>query len=80
MLSFAEFGVNHVNWLTFCRIVSLGDPSRRMLMMVQECMSTCHVLFWTVVVYASDPKDLLVKRVTMFTEQIIGLIWVALLE
>jgi hypothetical protein len=25
-----EFGVNHGNWLTVCRNVSLGDPSRRM--------------------------------------------------
>jgi hypothetical protein len=58
MLSFAESRVNYGNWLTFCRIVSLGDPSRRMLMMVQECASTCYVLFWIVVVPASDPKDL----------------------
>jgi hypothetical protein len=34
-------------------------------MMVRECMSTCYVLFWIVVVSASDPKDLFVKRVTM---------------
>jgi hypothetical protein len=27
-------------------------------MMVQECTSTCYVLFWIVVVTASDPKDL----------------------
>jgi hypothetical protein len=26
----AESGVNYENWLTFCRLVSLGDPSRRM--------------------------------------------------
>jgi hypothetical protein len=25
-----EFGVNYENWLTVCRNVSLGDPSRRM--------------------------------------------------
>jgi hypothetical protein len=25
-------------------------------MMVQECTSTCYVLFWTVVVPTSDPK------------------------
>jgi hypothetical protein len=34
-------------------------------MMVQECMSTCYVLFWIVVVSASDPKDLFMERVTM---------------
>jgi hypothetical protein len=49
-------------------------------MVVQECTSTCYVLFWIVVVPASDPKDLLVERVTMFTAQIIGLIWVGLVE
>jgi hypothetical protein len=64
----------------FCRIVSLGDPSRRMLMMVQESMSTCYVLFWIVVVLASDHKDLFMERVTMFTMQITGLIWVGLVE
>jgi hypothetical protein len=36
-------------------------------MMVWECMSTCYVLFLVMVVSASDPKDLFVKRVTMFT-------------
>jgi hypothetical protein len=36
-------------------------------MMVRECTSTCYVLFWIVVVLASDPKDLFVERVTMFT-------------
>jgi hypothetical protein len=29
-------------------------------MMVQECMSTCYVLFWIVVVPARDHKDLFV--------------------
>jgi hypothetical protein len=29
-------------------------------MMVRECTSTCHVLFWIVVVPTSDPKDLFV--------------------
>jgi hypothetical protein len=24
--------------------------------MVQECTSTCYVLFWIVIVHASDPK------------------------
>jgi hypothetical protein len=46
-------------------------------MMVRECTSTCYVLFWIVVVPASDPKDLFVERVTMFTVQITGLIWVS---
>jgi hypothetical protein len=64
----------------FCRTVSLGDPSRRMLMMVWECMTTCYVLFWTMVVRASDHKDLFVECVTMFTTQFTGLIWVCLLE
>jgi hypothetical protein len=46
MLSFAESVVNHGNWLTFLyQLVSLGDPSRRMLMMVRECTSTCYVPF-----------------------------------
>jgi hypothetical protein len=34
-------------------------------MMARECMSTCYVLFWTVVVLASDPKYLFVERVAM---------------
>jgi hypothetical protein len=49
-------------------------------MMVRECTSTCYVLFWIVVVSASDPKDLFVERVTMFTMQSIGLIWIGLVE
>jgi hypothetical protein len=49
-------------------------------MLVWECMSTCYVLLWTVVVHASDPKDLFVERVIMFTVHIIGLIWVGLVE
>jgi hypothetical protein len=65
---------NHEFWLTFCRLVSLGDHSRRMLMMVRECMSTCYVLFWIIVVPTSDPKDLFVECVTMFITQITGLI------
>jgi hypothetical protein len=35
--------------------------------MAWECTSTCYVLFWIVVVLASDPKDLFVERGTMFT-------------
>jgi hypothetical protein len=34
-------------------------------MMVRECMSTCYVLFWIVVMPDSDSKDLSVERVTM---------------
>jgi hypothetical protein len=34
-------------------------------MMVRECTSTYYVLFGTVVVPTSDPKDLFVERVTM---------------
>jgi hypothetical protein len=34
-------------------------------MMVQKCTSTGYVLFWIVVVPASDPKDLFMERVTM---------------
>jgi hypothetical protein len=48
--------------------------------MVREFMSTCYVLFWIVVVSASDPKDLFMEYVTMFTTQITGLIWVSLIE
>jgi hypothetical protein len=32
-------------------------------MMVRECTSTCYVLFWIMVVPASDPKDLFIERV-----------------
>jgi hypothetical protein len=60
--------------------MSLGDPSKRMLMLVRECMSTCHVLFLILVVPASDLKDLFVERVTMFTAYITWLIWVGLVE
>jgi hypothetical protein len=49
-------------------------------MMVQECTSTCYVRFWFVVVPTSDPKDLFVEHVTMFTVQSTGLIWVGLVE
>jgi hypothetical protein len=34
-------------------------------MMVRECISTCYVLFWIVVVLASDPNYLFIERVTM---------------
>jgi hypothetical protein len=34
-------------------------------MMVQECTSTCYVLFWIVAVPASGPMDLFMERVTM---------------
>jgi hypothetical protein len=49
-------------------------------MMVRECTSTCSVLFWIVVVPASDPKDLFMKCVTMFTVQSTWLIWVGLVK
>jgi hypothetical protein len=80
MLSFAMSMVNHRNWLTFCRIVSLGDPRSRMLMLVRECTSTCYVLFWIVVVPASNPKDIFMKHVTIFIEQSTWLIWLGLVE
>jgi hypothetical protein len=38
-------------------------------MIVRECTSTCYVLFWIVDVPASDPKDLFIERVTIFTVQ-----------
>jgi hypothetical protein len=41
---------------------------------VRECTSTCYVLFWIVIVPTSDPKDLFVKCVAMYTMQSIGLI------
>jgi hypothetical protein len=60
-------------WFTtyaiFVEFVSLGDPSRRMLMMVRECTSTCYVLVWIVVVPASDLNDLFMECVTMFITQ-----------
>jgi hypothetical protein len=49
-------------------------------MMVQECTSTCYVLFWIMIVSANDPKDLFVERVTMFPAQSIWLKWVGLVE
>jgi hypothetical protein len=49
-------------------------------MIVQKCTSTCYVLFWIVVVPASDPKDLFMECVTMFTAQSTGLIWAGLVE
>jgi hypothetical protein len=36
-------------------------------MMVRECTSTCYVLFWIVVVSASNLKDMFVERITIFT-------------
>jgi hypothetical protein len=49
-------------------------------MMVRECTSTCYVLFWIMVVPATDPKDLFVERVTMFYHAITELIWVGLVK
>ena len=60
-----------------CRV--LADPSRRMMMMVRECTSTCFVLL-VAVVPVWDPKDRFVERVTMTTAQSAGLIWVGLVE
>jgi hypothetical protein len=48
--------------------------------MVRECTSTCCVLFWIVVVPASDPMHLFVEHVTMFTVQNTWLICVGLVE
>jgi hypothetical protein len=45
-----------------------------MLTTVRECTSTCYVLFWIVIVPTSDPKDLFMKCVAMYTMQSIGLI------
>jgi hypothetical protein len=49
-------------------------------MMVRECMNTCYVLFWIVVMPASDPKGMFMERVTMFTAQSTGLIWLGLVK
>jgi hypothetical protein len=49
-------------------------------MMVRKCTSTCYVLFWIVVVPASDLKNLFMECVTMFTMQSTRLIWVGLVE
>jgi hypothetical protein len=35
-------------------------------MMVLECTSIHYVLFWIVVVLASDPRDMFIEHVTMF--------------
>jgi hypothetical protein len=51
-----------------------------MPMIVWVCTSACYVLFSVVVVHVCDPKDLFMERVTMFTAQSIGLIWVGLVE
>jgi hypothetical protein len=49
-------------------------------MMVRKCMSSCYVLFWIVVVSASDPKDLFMEHVTTFTVQSTVMIWFSLVE
>jgi hypothetical protein len=48
--------------------------------MVRECTSTYYVLFWIVVVPASDPKDWFMEHVNLFTVQSTWLIWVGLVE
>jgi hypothetical protein len=60
--------------------VSLGDPSRRMFDDGVGVHEYLLCLFWIVVVLANDPKDLFLERVTMFTAQSTGLIWVVLVE
>jgi hypothetical protein len=63
----------------FIEFVSLGDPSRMMFddgeRMHEYLLCT---FFWIVVVPGSDPKDLFVERVTMWTAQSTGLIRVGL--
>jgi hypothetical protein len=49
-------------------------------MMVWKCTSTYYVLFWIVVVPASDPKDLFIEHITMFTAQSTWLIWIDLVK
>jgi hypothetical protein len=49
--------------------VNLEGPRRRMFDDGAGMQSTHYVLFWIVVVSASDPKDLFVECVTMFTVQ-----------
>jgi hypothetical protein len=49
-------------------------------MMVWECISTCYILFWIVVVPASATKDRFVEYVTMFTTQRTWLICISLVE
>jgi hypothetical protein len=49
-------------------------------MMVWKCTSTYYVLFWIVVVPASDPKDLFMEHITMFTAQSTWLIWIGLVK
>jgi hypothetical protein len=61
-----ESGVNHGNRLTFRRAMILGDPSMRMF---DDGAGMHEYLLCTVVVPASDPKDLFVEHGTMFTRQ-----------
>jgi hypothetical protein len=62
--------------------VSLGDPSRRMFDdgAVMHKYLLCIVLYCIVLVPARDPKDLFMDRITMFSMQSIGLIWVGLVK
>jgi hypothetical protein len=64
----------------FVEFVRLGDPTGRKFDDGAGMTSTCYVLFWIVVVPASDPKDLFMERITMFTMQSTRLIWVGLVE
>jgi hypothetical protein len=45
MINLLSLGLTMGIGLRVFRIVSLGGPSRRMLMMVRECTSTCYILF-----------------------------------
>jgi hypothetical protein len=60
--------------------VSLGDPSRRMFDDGAGMHEYLLCTIFIVVVPASDPKDLFMERVTMFTVQSTRLIWVGLVE
>jgi hypothetical protein len=65
----------------FVEFVSLGDPIRRMF----DDSAGMHeyllcIVFFIMVVPTSDPKDLFMERVTTFTAQSMGLIWVGLVE
>jgi hypothetical protein len=63
----------------FVEFVSLGDPSRRMF---DDGVEMHEYLLYTgiVVVPASDPNDLFVERVTMWTPQSTEWIWVGLVK
>jgi hypothetical protein len=41
-------------------------------MMVWECTSACYVLFWIMIVPASDPKDLFVEHINCYDSRAHG--------